>query len=143
MPFLLRNSDTNYESAEVLWDDKKYCAVPHCAYYSCVQMMKHILLEMGYTSNQMDNERKQMSIKASRFVGVHEYIIDTIKQHGKGLVSDYALRRIFDTDINSLKSIRVSADYENKEVTSEIAEGTIVLSNNIRSYLKDYYIATV
>lgn len=102
------------ESARILASGDNPVAIPHCAYYSCYQLMMHIWLNaMGKT----DAELKQLvdAAKSSRFInGSHNVLINEIVKYVKADGTDRnrnADSMTLNKDMHTLKKIRTDADY--------------------------------
>lgn len=134
MPYLSKKSKENYQAAQLLIEEKQFTPVPHCAYYSCILMMKHILFTFGETDDSIELGRKLYVDNGGRILGTHEVIVGKIKDHVKKL-SRYEVRRNFLADIDQLKVFRVQADYKNLEVSEEIGGSSIDLCGSINTFL--------
>jgi uncharacterized protein (UPF0332 family) len=128
---LLNKSDFNFESANILQKQSKYCSVVHCAYYSSIQLMKYLLLyKAGKTDAMIIQER---SVTGE---GSHEYMINTISKFLKDNKHPDAV--IFFKGINDLKKMRVKADYEEIQIDDKIGRNSILLSEQSNKILKKY-----
>ena len=134
MSYLLAKSKTNHESARLLQANKKYCSAAHSAYYSCVQLMKHYLLQMGDDDASIEANKKILSKSASRLLGTHECIIIMVKDHIKAK-KGYAYGRDFNTNIQTLKSYRVDSDYKNEEFQPRKGQESVILCDSINKFI--------
>jgi uncharacterized protein (UPF0332 family) len=115
-------------AAKLLHDNDYYCAVAHCAYYSCYQLLKHLwLYKMGKTQEQLDSK---CSLSHS---GSHEVLINEI---GQILNIDHL--RIFNNKMTQLKRLRTDADYGNRVFDSVNSEKSLALSEEIIFVLNKY-----
>jgi hypothetical protein len=129
MSNLTNKSDINKAAADLLQKNSFYPAVVHCSYYSCIQLMKHILL---FTLNKTENEL-QAEVRNS-LNGSHEVIINNIMIHLRSNNKDW---RTFSNNINQLKRLRVTADYENIQIDSTIGSDSINFADIVHKLLKN------
>lgn len=127
MSFLLDKSNQNQFAALKLFDqEKKYAPSVHCAYYSCIQLMIHILITAGKkTETQIQSEIGKGNS--------HQYYIYQTQNLIKAVLPSEVLK--FD-EIKDLKSYRTSSDYKNKEITSVDSEKAINIAERINTLLK-------
>ena len=132
MSLLSQKSDFNYASAEHLQKATYYCSVVHCAYYSCLQLMKHILLNnVGKTSEQIREE----SSKDPLGNGFHAYMISST---AKFLFPENKKQAVmFVTEMHSLRKLRSKADYEEVNIDVKMGKSSIELSQKINKILKN------
>ncbi|MBT2589975.1 hypothetical protein J7E50_07095 [Pedobacter sp. ISL-68] len=121
----------NYSSAEYLQKGYFYCSAVHCAYYSSLQLMRHIIIhKIGKSALQI----KQESGNDPENRGFHQYMI---KQTADYLyIKNKKDMALFVTNMNSLRKLRVASDYE--EVNIDISKGnnSILLSESVNKILK-------
>ena len=113
MEILLNKSVDNYEAAKLLVSNKFYNTSIHCAYYSCYQMMKHILLNVLMCPNELPNNNENDS---------HNKLINFFE---KEISSKH---RFFAKNIRELKKLRRIADYEEEEITLPLCNRAIYLT---------------
>lgn len=93
---LLNKSALNSNAAEILNSSPNYhyCSSIHCAYYSCLQMLRYILFEVF-----KEDEDKIFANRSTGIIkkGEHEYFIDKIHE-----------------DIIKSNKIDLARDYKNK-----------------------------
>lgn len=111
-------SDENLDATNNLIGSGLYSSSVHCAYYSCVQMMYHIL-----SSHFMwnDNKINQDSTAGGREnnQGLHVWLINTIfKELSAGNSFD---ANNFQKAIIGLKKTRTKADYKNMIIMDNVA----------------------
>lgn len=127
-----KNKSGLFESAaNALMTQAQYLPVPHSAYYSCYQLIKHIwLYKLGKTEAELEAQISQYGAKAS-----HEYLINQIIP----LVSDPMDRRSaqdFRNKLLQLKVFRTRADYTDITIDYEIANDAIKLMNELLRTLR-------
>ena len=128
MSNLKNKSEINRNAAVLLQSQSLYPSVIHCSYYSCFQLMKHIVLTtLGKTEADIAKEVKNSSN------GSHEVMINNITAHLKVNNKDW---RTFSQTIGQLKRLRVSADYENVSIDSVKGSNSISLCDDIIRLLK-------
>jgi len=128
MGHLKNKSELNLGAAELLHNQSYYPSVVHCAYYSCVQLMKHTWLSsMGKTDEELrilnNNSRD----------GSHEVLINQIKLFIKSKSHN---DRDFNRDILQLKRLRVNADYDDVSIDYTKSNQSISLSKSTQQILK-------
>ena len=127
-----KNKSGLFESAtDVLLRQAQYLPIPHSAYYSCYQLLKHIWLhKLNRTEQELDTQISLNGAKAS-----HEYLINQIIP----LVTDsrdLRAKRDFSNKLTQLKSLRTQADYTDIPVDRESAEKAISLMKDLLRVLK-------
>lgn len=129
MGHLKNKSDINFSAAELLHKQSYYPSVVHCAYYSCIQFMKHIwLTEM----NKTEEDLRQLNQNSAD--GSHEVLINEIKKH---LTNKRLDSRVFNSSILQLKRLRVNADYEDIQIDFTKSDNSISLSRLVLNNLKN------
>jgi uncharacterized protein (UPF0332 family) len=128
MRHLQNKSEINISAAEYLDSNSIYPPVPHCAYYSCYQFMKHIWLN---SMNKTENDLVLLTRNTTE--GSHEVLINQIVKYLRTKNQDV---RSFNTEIVSLKKLRHKSDYNNVEIGSEISANAIKLSKSSLVVLK-------
>lgn len=129
MGHLKNKSDINFSAAELLHKQSLYPSVVHCAYYSCIQFMKHIwLTEM----NKTEDDLRQLNQNSND--GSHEVLINEIKKH---LTNQRLDSRDFYKDILQLKRLRINADYFDLQIDYTISDNSISLSKSVLKNLKN------
>lgn len=128
MGHLKNKSELNLGAAELLHQQSYYPSVVHCAYYSCIQLMKHIWLNsMGKT------EQDLKVLNNSNNQGSHEILINQLKSF---IQSKSQNDRDFNRDILILKRLRVNADYDDISIDYTKSNQSISLSKATLSILK-------
>lgn len=128
---LKNKSELNLGAAELLHQNTYYSSVVHCAYYSCIQLMKHTWLNaMGRSENDLRNLNNISS------QGSHEVLINQIKIF---IQSKSQNGRVFNRDILQLKRLRVIADYEEILIDFKKSNESILLSKSALNILKNVY----
>ena len=128
MSHLKNKSEINSMAAILLQKQSLYPSVVHSAYYSCVQLMKHILIfTLGKTEAEISSEVRNSNS------GSHEVMINNINDHLKSNNKDW---KTFNTNINQLKRLRVIADYENTQIDFGKSNDSIHLSDIVLKHLR-------
>jgi hypothetical protein len=128
MSYLKAKSEFNKSAAELLYDNNLYAPSVHCAYYSCLQLIKFLVkdfMNVDYPDQKIESDHlKQNS---------HEYVIRKLlnEVHGLSRLDYIDLRR----NIYDLKSFREISDYENQIVDIDLSKKSIDKANAIRNYL--------
>lgn len=128
MSHFKNKSELNRAAADLLQRSNYYPSVIHCAYYSCVQLMKHILIvTLGIAEIELNNETRNST------KGSHEIIINRIIIYLKNNSKDW---RTFNSKINQLKKLRVDADYTDISIDSSKGSNSIQLSDEVSRLLR-------
>lgn len=123
-------SSTNLSAAIKLISFDYSSSSVHCSYYSCIQMMLHILGSHFMKSDAEISDESYKGGQASN--GMHNWLIKIIFKEMTIANGSDAVK--FNRYINNLKGIRVDSDYKNIEIkqgkaiqASEEAKETIKL----------------
>ena len=119
----------NLDAAEKLIQSPNYhyCTSIHCAYFSCFQITKYILLSI-FEENEEEVYAKRKT--GSRELGEHEYYIQKIHESILS-TKDYVSAKDFKNKINELKSLRTVSDYKVDTIEKPKSEYAIKLANEI------------
>jgi uncharacterized protein (UPF0332 family) len=128
MEHLKNKSEMNLSAAEFLHKNNFYSSVIHCAYYSCVQLMKHIWLN---SMEKSEDDLRKLNVIANK--GSHEVLINQMKGFIKNKSQN---ERQYYKDIIALKRLRVNADYNNISIDINKSEQSIRLSKSTQNILK-------
>jgi hypothetical protein len=128
MRHLKNKSELNLGAAELLHQYSYYSSVIHCAYYSCIQLMKHTWLN---SMGKSDNDLRNLNNSSSQ--GSHEVLINQIKIF---IQSKSQNGRVFNRDILQLKRLRVNADYDEILIDSKKSNDSLILSKSSLNILK-------
>ena len=135
MSILLDKSKGSTAAALLLRDQSLYASSVHCAYYSCIQLVSHILInDYGVDGMKAYRERKNPN-EGSHEALIHRFI--------KELLTDYPGegRRARDirNDVFQLKEKRTDADYKEIEITKPINQVVIDKAAKINQLIKSCY----
>ena len=137
MSQLLNKSETSYSAAELLHKKCLFSSVAHCSYYSCFQMYKYIwLYPMGKTEGLLTLSTTESFRRNQKVKGSHNILLDRVAQHIKTNNRDDF--RVLNRNINQLKKLRQTADYDDQDFLDKQSEKSIKLSSSIRMVLKKY-----
>lgn len=132
MSHLKQKSIENLNAVTVLINHQAYAASIHCAYYSCVQLMKHIVIQV---LNKSENEIDAALEKSRQ--PLHVWLINTLsadlRQHNTAEATNFnglALR---------LKKARIKADYKDQAISSSEALMARTLVNQITTLLQSNF----
>src|ERR1700761_6565573 len=109
-------SESNFNATNKLNLDSFYASSVHCSYYSCIQLMFHIL---SSHFNKTDLEINNESYEGGKLEhGLHNWLINKItKEFGSYIDSNS-----FGTTISDLQKLRVKSDYKNKYINDTEAD---------------------
>ena len=133
MTFLFGKSKDNFEASLKLAsnEEKKFCSAIHCAYYSCLQLLIHILIEKSSKSAE------ELNIESKRDKSSHLYYIrevrKLIEKQNKSLILQY-------NKIEDLKDFRVRSDYQNISISHQQCQQATQLAQSIRDLLFNTFI---
>jgi hypothetical protein len=131
MTYLLQKSDQNFEaSLSFISGDKSHCSAVHCAYYSCLQLMIHILLTYS-GKNEKDIYDAARNDGSSHKFYIRE-VGNLLENRNRGAILEY-------NKIEDLKNYRVKSDYKNVPVSLNDLGKAIDLAQKIRSILKSSF----
>lgn len=108
----------------------------HCAYYSCVQVLLHILRDkLGLNDSELENEITQY-IKSRGRGGSHAYYISRVI---KDLESKKRVVSRLNTKLVDLKDLRVRADYKQDIIDKKEANKAYSLAETSINELITHY----
>jgi len=127
MSCLKDKSATNLALASQLHDQNHYENSVHCAYYACLQLSKHQILEhFGWNEHEFNKDNRASSSEGSS----HRYIIDTIVKRFN--FEDIKSKSFYMKHMNGLKTNRNKCEYASDEMgTSTMSESAINLATQI------------
>jgi hypothetical protein len=135
MSYLKSKSELNRAAAAQLYKSGQHPSAVHCAYYSCVQLMKHIIIhKFGKSEEDIDRECQLLDVNGKRkYGGTHEYLINV-------LLSRFISLGKNPTNFNNvvqLKKLRVKSDYwDSFQVDSGTSSASIRLSDLVLKELR-------
>jgi uncharacterized protein (UPF0332 family) len=130
MSILKGKSTENIEAMDILINNGKYTPSIHCAYYSCLQLSKHILSQ--YCSIDYEQQDTESSGRGS-----HNYIIKELSIQLEKIGRFQKLN--YNNNINKLKMLRKISDYNNQTITENEANRAKVMANDIINILNKNY----
>lgn len=121
--YLKGKSEHNISAAQMLIENKLYAPSVHCAYYSCFQLMKYVLNELGveYTEQETLTKNKDS----------HKIIISQVEQY----ITNFLVRQNFNRYCEKLKIARKKSDYQNEPIISKEAKDIFGVANKLRELL--------
>ncbi len=120
---LLLKSESNNNASILLLSKQLYNSAVHCAYYSCLQYIIHVLKE----KNKWSDDDIQTKIDSFN-EGSHNFYIKKIDS----IINN----RKFNTLITQLKLIRVNADYKSFLINEEDCLKSLTYKDSILQMLK-------
>ncbi|MDD3723157.1 MAG: hypothetical protein PHW92_11870 [Lutibacter sp.] len=128
-------SKENQKSANLLIKNSIYSSSVHCAYYSNIQLMLHILLtDFKLSETEIDTKSKEGSIEEG---GFHNWLKTAITR--ELMTRDFMLVRDFNNFFGQLKSLRIRADYKNLLILESKAKNGLNLSKSIIELLEEKF----
>lgn len=130
MSILENKSNENQAAGLILINQNHFSSSVHCSYYSCIQLMKHILL---FSEEKTEEELFSMQKSASQ--NLHEFLINYfIRQLRENNV--YSLYRDSIGKLGELKVLRNNSDYTETIIDETKARRASDLSLKILKDLK-------
>ena len=131
MGYLKQKSDFNLATAQILIQNNLYSPSIHCAYYSCLQLLKYILKNfIG-----IEYAVQERAANSGSSGGSHNYVINEvfnqIRVHDRLGYGD--LKR----KVGQLKRLRTQSDYLNVQVTYSESTKALEYAYSVRKYLID------
>ncbi|RFS24859.1 hypothetical protein DVR12_06620 [Chitinophaga silvatica] len=134
MSCLKIKSEINFNAARHLQMKYYYPSVVHCAYYSCIQLMRHVLIfNIGLSDRQMEEDRKEYYPS----LGVHQYLIERLTLELQNGDCDW---KKFHNEIEELRKLRTRSDYQDKVISENNSQRSIILCYSIINCLKTFFI---
>jgi hypothetical protein len=135
MTKLKDKSDHNLKASGNLLT-KSLCAPSvHCSYYSCIQLMLHILRsDLKKSDLEVDKESEAGSKNEG---GFHNWLINLILR--ELVKKDFQLSRDFSTFVGQLKGLRVKADYKNVEISPNKAKEGLEFAQHVIEILQQKF----
>jgi len=130
MGVLLDKSENSVSAAELLHQETYYATSVHCSYYSCLQLMKDIVL---YYCEDFDNDEDFDYQQKESKTPSHEFLINYINKKLNEKNMDF---RKFNRSINELKRKRVEADYKEIVIMESVSKWAMEKSGEVNTELK-------
>jgi uncharacterized protein (UPF0332 family) len=123
---LIRKSDENLQSADVLIQNKKYTSSVHCSYYSCYQMVMVLTKrpEVSYNTNE------------TRY-NSHEQTINTLITFLESVSYDTDKINSITENLRLLRKERNKADYKRHFFNEKQAKEIYICAQSTQKMLKD------
>lgn len=132
MSILSDKSDVSDKASTKLYSQSYFCSSVHCSYYSCVQLMLHILRShLNKTDREVDREYKNAK------TGLHAWLIGVIFR--EIIKKNFNDARDFKNTIGVLKQKRVDADYKNIKIEQSDAKMSCDYSVEILKILNNNF----
>ncbi len=135
MAQLKTKSEENIEAAKLLIENELWTSSIHCSYYSCFQIVKHIIchkLNISY--------KKQDEIAKDKKIGSHNYLLSSIKKKLKSLhnISVEEQRHIANS-LSELKTLRIRADYRSEIFDKEKSTGVLSMAEETITIMSEKF----
>ena len=123
-------SDYNFNAAKLLMRDHQlYAPSIHCAYYSCIQYMLHIIYFKSPNKVQIDYENLVRNDNSSHKQAIKIIQLELIDKNKN---DDY---KRFQKTILELKKSREESDYTRTQITQGKSSHSILLAESILNLL--------
>jgi hypothetical protein len=130
MSILESKSSENHAAGLILINQNHYSSSVHCSYYSCIQLMKHILL-----LNEEKTEQELFKKQQSASQNLHEFLINYFVRQLR-VNNLYAQYRNTIGKLTELKVLRNDSDYREVVIDETKAKFASDLSLKILRDLK-------
>lgn len=131
MSILKNKSELNIYAAKRLIEENIYPPSVHCAYYSCIQLLKFKMNDFfGITYEQLTTDI------SSSDKGTHQYIISYVTRNIKENISRNSSQN-FSRSIKELKHFREQSDYEDVEIKQEEGEKAYRIAEDLLNLIKE------
>ena len=131
MKILLDKSKYSLQASEFLKNEELFASSVHCAYYSCIQLMRHILFNfLNKDENDFDNS--QSNNKA----GSHQNLLNTIIYN---FYSNNINANSLKNDFKDIKDLRKNADYKQIVILEKDCKNALNLALKINNTLHQNY----
>jgi hypothetical protein len=134
MSVLLDKSENSVSAAEFLHQDSFYAPSVHCSYYSCIQLMKHLVINY-FEDFENDNDFEYQQRESGK--GSHEFLINYIYRKLNEIGGNC---RNFNSIIVQLKRKRIQADYKEILVNESESKWAIEKSLEVNNELKTSFV---
>jgi len=104
MDILLKKSASSLQASGLLKDEEHYASSVHCAYYSCIQLMRHILFNY-YNEDETSFDSSENTNSA----GSHIFLMNELTKRIPNRNFD---SRNFKNNFRNIKNYRKNADYK-------------------------------
>jgi len=135
MTILAEKSEQNLEAAGELKELGYDASGVHCAYYSCIQFMLHIKLQVFGESTESLLKRSQ-----EEGLGSHQLISNELKVEIYNRSTDPTESRDFTKSVSDLKRNRTDADYHNLRILPAKCAESIILAKKINTILARIFV---
>ncbi len=134
MGFLLQKSKENINSAVLLIENKHHSSSVHCSYFSCIQLMLHVLRS---DFNKTEEEIAQESFDGSRNLhGFHNWIQNTFFTEVGKREKDGRIVLDFSSKLGNLKGIRIRSDYGINQIGEKEASKALEGAKSINQIIE-------
>jgi len=131
MTILLNKSKESIEASEFLKNENLFASSVHCSYYSCIQLMRHILFNIqNEDENTFDNGQNINQ------AGSHNYLLSILTNDLKNHEIDI---RTFRNQFRNIKDLRKNADYKQLVILEIDCNNAYNLALKINRTLKNIY----
>ncbi len=125
MNILLDKAKQNAEASLFLKEEEYFASSVHCSYYSCIQLMNHILFNVFNVDEAAFNNNENIKNNGS-----HNYLINQICLKAPRLATNK-----FKNDFRNLKALRKDADYNQVKILKVDCENAIHLAQKLKILL--------
>ena len=136
--YLFDKSQENIKSATLLIEKEYSAASVHCSYYSCIQIMLHVLRSDFKKSEEDITQESDEGSRDSH--GFHNWIQNYLFKEVSNREKDARIALDFYNLLGSLKGIRIRADYKINVIGKKEASKALEGANKINKIITERFI---
>jgi hypothetical protein len=133
MKILLEKSKSSIEASSLLKQEEHFASSIHCSYYSCIQLMRHILFNIHNEDEAYFDRSDKVKSKSS-----HEYLLNQVVLNLHKLGAKVDLNK-FRNNFRDIKELRKNADYKQIRIFERECNIAYAGAKYINHALKDTY----
>jgi hypothetical protein len=133
MTVIRHKSNENLNAGELLIRNSMLASSVHCFYYSCVQLMIHILISVFHMTEESIEDESRRAGRGFHNWLINQIYVDYIRKNRRNA-------RSFRRKIYNLKDVRIQADYKLIEIDANKSSEAKFISERIINMLKGDYL---
>ncbi len=128
--YLNFKSDENRRAADFLNEKGLHAPSVHCAYYSCLQLLKYVItFSLKKTEDDISRDMNRSRSDS------HIYFEKTVSNE----IKDFSNRKIFVLKFRELKILRIASDYSLRKIQKQDSDEALKLSVEISKIIKNTF----
>ncbi|CAH0142596.1 hypothetical protein SRABI27_00317 [Pedobacter sp. Bi27] len=144
----LSKSTSSLKASQLLCDDFSNQSV-HCAYYSCVQFIYHLMntqmneteedLNEGITKQNFENSLPLKKNGETVKLGTHVWLQKELYRSLRSKTKDFKMIQDITDSIGTISEVRILADYTNEIILEPRAKGIVKKAESLIESLDKIY----